>query len=137
MTSKELVYLEDVEPARKTAVRAELSSTTVEIATPSDKKPQGTTIKRQISIADMFSKAPSDGSSSKRQRVDHGASVSFRRSGVLPLNAVPLNLDVFRASLSEETRKLLALEMETMGKSWFVFVPPLPCVRPNVFAASG
>lgn len=136
MTSKELVYLEDVEPARKTAVKAELSSTSAKIATPSDNKPQGTAIKRQISIADMFSKAPSDGSSSKRQRVD-GASVSFRRSGVLPLNAVPLNLDVFRASLSEETRKLLALEMETMGKSWSVFVPPLPCVRPNVFAASG
>ena len=37
------------------------------------------------------------------------------------LNSIPLNLDAFRASLSEEARKLLALEMETMGKSWFVF----------------
>ncbi|KAF8529822.1 uracil-DNA glycosylase-like protein [Gautieria morchelliformis] len=126
MTSNELVYLEDVEPARKTTVKVDSTATTSTTASTEDKNQStqaasGTTMKRQISIADMFSKASSSGSLSKRQKLEHGATPVLTRrnvSGVPPLNAVPLNLDAFRASLSEEARNLLALEMQTMGKSW-------------------
>ena len=125
MTSNELVYLEDVEPSRKTDVKNDATKTTASIATTIESNNQSTgTMKRQMSIGDMFSKASSKGSLSKRQKAEHGTSKLLARrsvSGLAPLNSVPLNLDAFRASLSEEARKLLALEIETMGKSWSVF----------------
>ena len=126
MTSNELVYLEDVEPARKSVVRTDSTATTAIIASTAESKNHVTStgaMKRQISIAEMFSKASSSMPSSKRQNVDNGASMVLPRrsmSGVPSLNSVPLNLDAYRASLSEEERKLLMLEMETMGKSWSV-----------------
>jgi uracil-DNA glycosylase len=128
MTSNELVYLEDVEPARKTTVKVDSTATTTITASTENKSKStqaGTMMKRQISIADMFSKGSSSGSLSKRQKSEHSATPVLTRrsvSGVPPLNAVPLNLDAFRASLSEEARNLLTLEMQTMGKSWCVLL---------------
>lgn len=90
-----------------------------------DTSKDGKSLKRQLSIADMFSKVPRD--NVKRLKTDTESSSTMRRvvslGGVPSLNSIPLNLDAFRASLTPEESTLLKLEMETMGKSWSVQNP--------------
>ncbi|KAF8525816.1 uracil-DNA glycosylase-like protein [Hysterangium stoloniferum] len=124
MSSKPLLYLEDVEPTRLKATNSTASESvgTVEGTSQESKgKAQEKSLKRQISISDMFSKAACG--TAKRQRLGFDATItgvrkSLSLGAVPPLNSVPLNLDAFRASLNNEERVLLSLELETMGKSW-------------------
>lgn len=86
----------------------------------------GKSLKRQLSIADMFSKKPRD--DAKRLKTETESSSSVMRKtvslgGIPTLNSIPLNLDAYRASLKPEELALLKLELETMGKSWFVQNP--------------
>ena len=132
---KGLTYLEDVEPAPK------IVAPTIEKTVPATtilnvNNVQGASVKRQRSIVDMFpSKAALEPSSSKRQKKDSTASTGITKtvSGMAPLNSIPLNLDAFCASLTEEARELLRLEMETMGKSWYVVTPLTLSGKPIAF----
>lgn len=86
----------------------------------------GKSLKRQLSIADMFSKTPRDNTKRLKTESDSSSSVMRRAvslSGIPTLNSIPLNLDAYRASLKPEELSLLKLELETMGKSWFVQSP--------------
>lgn len=119
---KELIYLEDVEPAPKivapTIEKAVSTATSLDV-----NNVQGASVKRQRSIVEMFpSKVASESYSSKRQKTGSTASGVIMEntvSGVASLNSIPLNLEAFCASLTEEERELLKLEIETMGKSWY------------------
>jgi uracil-DNA glycosylase len=126
MPSNELTYLEDVEPTRKPTDAKTEKTVTTTTASVKVNNVQGTAVKRQRSIAEIFpTKAPSEAASSKRQKIDTSSSAVIIKktvSGVAPLNSIPLNLDAFRASLTEEARDLLKLELENMGKSWYVAV---------------
>ena len=128
------MYLEDLEGPAKTsqekvaptAVRdltaaAATTATATDNAEATAKSPAGETktdtgaTKRQRSLMEMFSKAPSAASTSsspaaKRPRKTLSASPS--------LNSIPFSLSEYQSSFSDEEKKLLALECETMGKSW-------------------
>ncbi|GJJ08273.1 hypothetical protein Clacol_002483 [Clathrus columnatus] len=89
-------------------------------ASSNDDAKNSKSLKRQLSIADMFAKTPRN--NTKRQKTEDESSSMMRRAvslGGLPsLNSIPLNLDAFTASLTPEECSLLKLEMETMNKSW-------------------
>jgi uracil-DNA glycosylase len=88
--------------------------------------------KRQRTILDMFGSAPrqsSDASSSKKRKVtassvgndklsSSGAQSSGGSSGQQSLNSIPFSLSEYVDSLTEDQKRLLKLECETMGKSW-------------------
>ncbi|KIJ52541.1 hypothetical protein M422DRAFT_58685 [Sphaerobolus stellatus SS14] len=133
MLPKDLVYLEDIEaPCKKVSDAsnnvdvAKAESTTRSMVAkpiPTISKEPKASVKRQLSIADMFSKNATDKPAKRQKTADADASgttvkVSGPAGGVRSLNSIPLNLDAFRASLDEEQQKLLNLELETMGKSW-------------------
>lgn len=129
------VYLDDLPSSRHEDTTVESKENSI----PSSKKDakqvdsnndstskDGKSVKRQLSIADMFSKTPRD--NAKRLKTENDSSSSVMRKavslgGIPTLNSIPLNLDAYRASLKPEELALLKLELETMGKSWFVQGP--------------
>jgi hypothetical protein len=82
--------------------------------------------KRQLNLTDMFSVTPG----TKRQRTTSTGSASSASgaagtsgpprlvNGLRPFNSIPFNMEVYQSSLSEEEKKLLTLECETMGRTW-------------------
>ena len=125
MAKEDTVYLGDVQ-TKRVATRDEPSS--------SQDKANGTAsavtgVKRQLSLADMFSGSGGKGnsepsskklkSSSLSSLASSKASGSFKMSGVQPkLNSIPFSVSSFQETLTEEQKKLLKLECEVMGKSW-------------------
>ncbi|KAH9945312.1 uracil-DNA glycosylase [Epithele typhae] len=65
-----------------------------------------------MSISDMFSKAPSSTPPAAKKAKTNALSANPT------LNSIAFSLAEFEKSLSDEERKLLALECATMGKSW-------------------
>lgn len=129
MAKEDTVYLGDVQ-VKRVATQEEPSS--------SQEKVNGTAsavtgVKRQLSLADMFSgsrgKGTSGESSSKKLKLSASSnslassksSDGFKISGVQPkLNSIPFSVSSFQETLTEEQMKLLRLECESMGKSWYV-----------------
>ena len=94
--------------------------------------------KRQRTLVDMFGSTSSKGSEtpSKRPKVATGAASNSRdkpsaasatgaqllaggsSSGQQALNSIPFSLSEYTTSLTEDQKRLLNLECETMGKSW-------------------
>lgn len=100
--------------------------TTATVAVSTAKEPMK---KRQLNLTDMLSITPG----TKRQRTTSTGSASSASSapgtsglsgpprlvnGLRPFNSIPFNMEVYQSSLSEEEKKLLALECETMGRTW-------------------
>jgi uracil-DNA glycosylase len=131
------VYLEDVEPAHVPA--SESSESTAVSATPKPKTkpnpPVAGAVKRQRTLADMFSgsqgKASSEPSAKKLKlsastnSITAGATLKAAGSasrpkgfGVQKLNSIPFSLSAFQESLSNENKEYLKLECEVLGKSW-------------------
>ena len=118
--SKPIVYLEDVEISTKNASSsaAPLTATNASNQTFfSTSKPSG---KRQRTLADMFSSSQGkiDGDSEppvKKSKITVQGTASLSK-----LNSIPFSLSAFQESLSEQEKRLLALECDTMGKSWYV-----------------
>ena len=86
--------------------------------------------KRQRSIADMFgggalssSTAQKSEPAAKRMKASVFDSTSLKIGSAgtqdLKLNAIPFSLSQYQETLSDEERKLLALECACMGKSWY------------------
>ncbi|KAI0032528.1 uracil-DNA glycosylase-like protein [Vararia minispora EC-137] len=98
--------------------------------------PSATGIKRQRTLMDMFT-APAlarpEEPEAKKLRVN-GSTDSLSNSsssspatnlkpaaagfGLQPLNSIPYSPSAFTASLTDDQKRLLRLEIETMGKSW-------------------
>ena len=124
-----VVYLEDlVAPAKAskaenassneqsatTATASKTNETKVETSTVEKKTSTGAT-KRQKSLMEMFSKSTSSTSSpppAKRAKSGLSSNPS--------LNSIPFSLMEFQNGMTDEEKRLLALECETMGKSWSV-----------------
>ena len=120
-----VVYLEDLETSTKTVAKENVAVTAEKTAvttTESDgtktteKKTATGATKRQKSLMDMFSKVPSNASSST------SSAPAAKRAKTLSanpsLNSIPFSLTEFQNTFSDEEKKLLALECETMGMSW-------------------
>jgi len=77
---------------------------------------------------DMFSGGASQGSSKKLKLDKTSSSSTLSRTSSLsmsrggggsqPLNSIPFSPSKFLMELSDDQKRLLALECETMGKSW-------------------
>lgn len=141
---KRVVYLEDLEsPSASQTTDTGKENTTVKettkaVAVAEKKKDASgkaaatkTGTKRQATLMDMFSSGGSAGTaqpSAKKVKLDKSGSaaavsVAQGSSGVRAgqtLNSIPFSPSEFVASLSEDERRLLALECESMGKSWCV-----------------
>lgn len=136
---KSVVYLEDLEtPTSSQAteaagdkpakVVASKTTTKVSKSASSDAKNSKASTKRQASLMDMFSGAGAQ-SIAKKRKIEK-SSVSTTEETVSPpatlappkpgqtLNSIPFSLSAYVQSLSEDQRRLLALECDTMGKSW-------------------
>lgn len=136
---KSVVYLEDLEtPTSSQATEAAgdkpakvvASKTTTKVtkSASNDAKNSKVSTKRQASLMDMFSGAGAK-SIAKRRKIEK-SSVSTTEETASPpatlappkpgqtLNSIPFSLSAYVESLSEDQRRLLALECDTMGKSW-------------------
>jgi uracil-DNA glycosylase len=133
------VYLEDLETPAEAQQDASkenkvADSKAVAAATVSDEKDASakpdaakTGIKRQRTLMDMFTSTSGSGTtqpSAKKIRLEKSGSSSSvsepSRSQVSSrtLNSIPFSPSEFLESLSEDEKRLLALEVATMGKSW-------------------
>lgn len=120
--SNPIVYLEDVEISTKNASSSAAPSTATNASNrtffSTSSKPSG---KRQRTFADMFSSSQekTDGESErppvKKTKITVQGTASLSK-----LNSIPFSLSAFQDSLSEQEKQLLALECDTMGKSWYV-----------------
>ncbi|THH10894.1 hypothetical protein EW145_g1021 [Phellinidium pouzarii] len=128
------VYLEDLEVKRKdvaTLVSVPASRTETNPAI----KATGAAVtgKRQRTLMEMVvgsakTKGPEQASKKAKltrtcSTISAGGSPSSSSPvvttfGLQPLNSVPFSMQAFKDSLTEEQRRLLELECETMGKSW-------------------
>lgn len=143
-----LVYLEDLEKPSSQATAASTNDEKPSvIAASSDHdenakaKPTPSTTsngKRQRTLFDMFGSTPSQGSEapSKKPKVAATAASSSRSkpsaasataaqfpaggssSDQQALNSIPFSSSEYATSLTEDQKRLLKLECETMGKSW-------------------
>jgi uracil-DNA glycosylase len=113
-----IVYLEDVEVPSKNTPSTSVAAT----ATGASNRTFFTNVqpgKRQRTLADMFSgsQEKEDGESepsAKKPKLTAQGTASLTK-----LNAIPFSLSAYQESLSEEEKRLLALECDTMGKSWY------------------
>ena len=141
-----LVYLADLEQpsSQATAASANDEKPSV-VAASSDhdenaktKLTPSTNGKRQRTLFDMFGSTSGEGSEapSKKPKVAATAASSSRKkpsassateaqfpaggssSGQQALNSIPFSLSEYTTSLTEDQKRLLKLECETMGKSW-------------------
>ncbi|KAF8274753.1 uracil-DNA glycosylase-like protein [Lactarius quietus] len=126
---------EDSEPQSPQASVASNSENTVrtcdEKAKPNaNPSPSTTTGKRQRTLFDMLGSGPgqSTGTTSKKPKLtapvsgDKPTVNGTQSSGGSPsqpaLNSIPFSLSEYIDSLTEDQKRLLTLECETMGKSW-------------------
>lgn len=136
---KTIVYLEDLEappssqatePAGEAedatvAVASQTSNTTTKSASKGGAVAK-TSTKRQATLMDMFSGAGSQ-PSAKKVKVEKSSSSTVQTSqriaaagtkGGQALNSIPFSLSAYVEALSDNEKRLLALECDTMGKSW-------------------
>ncbi|CDO75787.1 hypothetical protein BN946_scf184934.g2 [Trametes cinnabarina] len=82
----------------------------------SEKKTQTGGTKRQRTLMDMMS---SSSAATKAPIAKKARTTAMPKITSMPsLNSIPFSLSEFQSSLSDEEKQLLALECQTMGKSW-------------------
>jgi len=140
-----VVYLEDLEPpssSQATAASRDEKPTTITASSDHDEdaKPKPTPLttstssgKRQRTLFDMLGSDPSKGSETPSKKPKLAAASGSRvkpsttgttqsfpggSAGQQPLNSIPFSLTEYVASLTEDQKRLLKLECETMGMSW-------------------
>ncbi|KAI0249155.1 uracil-DNA glycosylase-like protein [Lactifluus subvellereus] len=136
-----IMYLEDLEqPSSQATVTSTDEKPSIDASSDHDEtaKPKpapstgATTGKRQRTLFDMLGSTPSQGSgnnNTKKPRLaassssDKSSVVGKQQSsggsgGLQSLNSIPFSSSEYVASLTEDQKRLLKLECETMGKSW-------------------
>lgn len=138
---KSIVYLEDLEApptSQATEPAGEAGPGTVAVASNSSTAPSKSASKdvsvtkasnkRQATLMDMFSGAGSR-PAAKKLRLENSSSsitsdgaskrvtVAGTKAGQT-LNSIPFSLSAYVESMSDDEKRLLALECDTMGKSW-------------------
>lgn len=126
-----VVYLEDLEkPAaaikenvavtadetddETTVVQTETRAAAIADPKSASRKTQTGATKRQRSLLDMMPSAPSSSPTSR------STTTKIAKTDLPTLNSIPLSMSDFQNSLSDEAKRLLTLECESMGKSWLV-----------------
>ncbi|KAJ3990150.1 uracil-DNA glycosylase-like protein [Lentinula detonsa] len=128
--AEEVVYFEDIESSSRSNAASRVDSAVVTktegaSSQANASKTTVTGVKRQLTLADMFS-TPSTQPSSKRLKASASSSSlnsSPSRSnatvfGIQKLNSIPFSMKAFQESLDEEQTRLLRLECDVLGKSW-------------------
>lgn len=138
-----LVYLEDLEKPSSQAAAASTNDEKPSVISDNDENAKTKLTptsngKRQRTLFDMFDSTPGQGSEapSKKSKLAAAAAPSNRNkpstasatgaqfplggssSSQQALNSVPFSLSEYTTSLTEDQKRLLKLECETMGKSW-------------------
>ncbi len=136
--TEEFTYLEDVQSSSNSSPAkdvAEKKSTSVSVPTSEVKvETRSGTLKRQRTLMEMMSggsKLSDVGQASKKAKVIVKEKVAVHvgsspassppkasLSGKQSLNSIPFSMTVYLEGLNDEEKRLLALECETMGKSW-------------------
>ncbi|KZT73084.1 uracil-DNA glycosylase [Daedalea quercina L-15889] len=133
-TKERAVYLEDIEgpTEKKEAPQTVRQDTSVAGATASksqvektavvneQKASATTTVKRQRTLVDMFPGGNAPATKKIKVAATHtrATSTASALTSQPSLNSIAFSLSEFQAAMSDEERKLLALECETLGKSW-------------------
>ena len=128
--SQPTVYLEDIDPTVKSTSKRERPDDG-----PQDRGSNTITpapVKRQRTLGETFFGAqgkmksssmkglkPSGGSTSSIVS-DKATQPKTPASGLVKLNSIPFSMTFYLESLSDEEKRLLQLECEVMGKSWWV-----------------
>ena len=120
MVDSATVYLEDV-AVTKSVEEAKPAATVVTTTS-------GTAVKRQLTLADMFSGgSQSKPSAAKKQKLAQSTTTSASASSKpsapecsQATDEVLFSIASFQESLSDEQKELLGLECEVMGESWQV-----------------
>ena len=118
MDPKPVVYLEDVQISKKDASKPAASAT----ATTQSNRTFFSTGKRQRTLVDMFSSSQEKKSDDPEPSTKKFKMTVQGTASLTKLNSIPFSLSAFQESLSEEEKQLLALECDTLGKSWCVCV---------------
>ena len=129
-----VVYLEDLEQPSSQATLASTDEKSVVVSSDHNenvepKEATSTTGKRQRTLFDMLGSTPGQGSEKKNAKKPKLAASgssdkpsvaesSRGSAGLQSLNSIPFSLSDYVDSLTEDQKKLLKLECETMGKSW-------------------
>ncbi|OCH95469.1 uracil-DNA glycosylase [Obba rivulosa] len=125
MTGAEnVVYLEDLEEKSESETvkphvsgaptSAELTKAEAKAPAGAQAKSTGVGLKRQRTLLDMFAGSDSSAPAPAVKKIRTESS----SSSLQPLNSVPFSSSGFWESLTDEEKELLALECETLGKSW-------------------
>jgi uracil-DNA glycosylase len=119
MADKEpVVYLEDVEVNGTTVKETETSS--AKPAAVAVTAAASTSVKRQLTLADMFSPSQGKAPIAKKQKTTMSAVTSAQNQAGSSSLAATFSVSSFRESLSDEQKDLLELECEVMGETWQV-----------------
>lgn len=132
------VYYEDLHPAKPAAQKSENAPTTPSASQEKVGKSDATTagVKRQRTLNDMFG-APKKSAGAEKEPAakklrmtgsggGSGAAKPAKNTntvqalGSTSLNSIPFNPSAYVAALNVDQKRLLALEVATMGKSWYV-----------------
>ncbi|KDQ57240.1 hypothetical protein JAAARDRAFT_194397 [Jaapia argillacea MUCL 33604] len=135
MAEKEdVVYLEDLDSPSEAkpeapAAIAPIGSDIEKVAESSsalEPPPASSSTKRQRTLVDMFTAAPAakkakpgaSTSGAASQSGGTGSAPVVKVNGLQALNSIPFSMSSYLESLTDEQRKLLHIECETMGKTW-------------------
>ncbi len=97
-----------------TVVQTETRAAAIADPKSASRKTQTGATKRQRSLLDMMPSAPSSSPTSR------STTTKIAKTDLPTLNSIPLSMSDFQNSLSDEAKRLLTLECESMGKSWLV-----------------
>lgn len=133
--TKPVVYLEDLEgptvpqkaePGKENEAGSPAVASNAKKDATSATTDTQTTGKRQRTLVDMFSSSSGGPATKKAKLVKTSSSTSVAgssdaastSSATRTLNSIPFSMSEYLAALSEDEKRLLTLECETMGKSW-------------------
>jgi hypothetical protein len=119
-SSKDAVYLEDIQLEKnKKRKKADDEEEVPKVAN-----------KRQVTLTSMFASGAAVGNNAvKKGKATSSTSTATaatttvttaKKAGLQRLNSIPFSLSGFVESLTDEQKRLLALECEVLGKSWQV-----------------
>ena len=137
-STEKTVYYEDLLPTKPAVQQSENVATTPTASQEKAGAAGATTagVKRQRTLNDMFG-APKKSAGSEKEPAakklrmagsgtGSGAATPAKNTntvqalGSTPLNSIPFNPSAYVAALNADQKRLLALEVATMGKSWCV-----------------
>jgi uracil-DNA glycosylase len=128
--AEQVVYLEDIQTKAEASPEDEPPKASPDLGTqPKVTNPtNATTVKRQRTLMDMLGSTRESAQNAKKARVstpsgpsvpDTKVALPTKTLGLQRLNAIPFSLSAYQESFSDEEKRLLRLECEAMGLTWY------------------